>query len=452
MFAQFTYRDGPAVGATRVVGHDFATLGRDPQADVPLDSVQYPEVSVRHAAVFKQGGGYLLRDLGSTNGTFLNGTRVRGDRPIEVGDRIQLGPGGPVVEFGATAVPPHGNRSAAGATPSPASRLEIHAPRQRTTSPVGYRRPNPRRRPWLVGLVTVVVLGASAAIGLGYQARRAAEVLAARRDALQRQADDVRNRLDGARAPNDGLRAAVRAAISGLETVRSDLGAAASDSAVDRAAARLDSLATAVAPVLAAIATDPTGARREGVGRVAVIIGEFVRGATAAASGIALLRIGDTTWFATERRTAVDSIGVPAIRFAVIADGDRAAALGRLVRADDSLGVAIVAVIRVESPEPSPSGNVPRIGETLVQVGFPFGADSLGEWRSTGAAAQAAVATVTAVDSTAVRLTGYGVGGWPGSALLDRAGAVVGMVSGPPGGDLRVIPIARLRRLVETKR
>lgn len=165
-----------------------------------------------------------------------------------------------------------------------------------------------------------------------------------------------------------------------------------------------------------------------------------------------MLRIGDTTWFATERRTAVDSIGVPAIRFAVIADGDRAAALGRLVRADDSLGVAIVAVIRVESPEPSPSGNVPRIGETLVQVGFPFGADSLGEWRSTGAAAQAAVATVTAVDSTAVRLTGYGVGGWPGSALLDRAGAVVGMVSGPPGGDLRVIPIARLRRLVETKR
>ena len=80
MYAHFRYRDGPRQGDTTVVPHDFATIGRHPSSDLSFDATDELQVSVRHAAVFKQGGGFMVRDLGSTNGTYLNGKRVRGDR------------------------------------------------------------------------------------------------------------------------------------------------------------------------------------------------------------------------------------------------------------------------------------------------------------------------------------------------------------------------------------
>src|SRR5262245_62165396 len=107
MFPEFRYLDGSQAGDGRVVPNDFVTLGRHPGSDVRFDPDRDLEVPVRHAAVFKQGGGFLVRDLGSSNGTFLNGARVRGDRPIEAGDVLQLGPTGPRIEFRiARKVPP----------------------------------------------------------------------------------------------------------------------------------------------------------------------------------------------------------------------------------------------------------------------------------------------------------------------------------------------------------
>ena len=49
-------------------------IGRDPQADIVLTD---PRVSWQHAVVEEHGGTWLLQDAGSTNGTFVNGQRVR---------------------------------------------------------------------------------------------------------------------------------------------------------------------------------------------------------------------------------------------------------------------------------------------------------------------------------------------------------------------------------------
>ena len=49
------------------------------------------DVSRRHAEVFSEGGGFRLRDLGSTNGTFLNAQRVEGSAPLRAGDKIEIG-------------------------------------------------------------------------------------------------------------------------------------------------------------------------------------------------------------------------------------------------------------------------------------------------------------------------------------------------------------------------
>lgn len=63
-------------------------LGRDPNADYPVED---PTVSRRHAELLRAPDGWRLRDLGSANGTEINGVRLIGDRPLREGDVIGLG-------------------------------------------------------------------------------------------------------------------------------------------------------------------------------------------------------------------------------------------------------------------------------------------------------------------------------------------------------------------------
>ena len=63
-------------------------IGRDPAADVVVaDS----EASGRHASFVLVDGGVVVEDLGSTNGTFVNGRLVSGSQRLAAGDRVQLG-------------------------------------------------------------------------------------------------------------------------------------------------------------------------------------------------------------------------------------------------------------------------------------------------------------------------------------------------------------------------
>lgn len=63
-------------------------IGRSPHCDLPLES---PGASRCHAAIRTLGDRRLVRDLGSTNGTFVNGERLTGERALEAGDRIEIG-------------------------------------------------------------------------------------------------------------------------------------------------------------------------------------------------------------------------------------------------------------------------------------------------------------------------------------------------------------------------
>ena len=65
-----------------------ALLGRGDQADIRLED---GFASSQHARLVPQGDVMVLEDLGSTNGTFLNGEPVRGPQPLHVGDTIRIG-------------------------------------------------------------------------------------------------------------------------------------------------------------------------------------------------------------------------------------------------------------------------------------------------------------------------------------------------------------------------
>src|SRR2546423_3514337 len=64
-----------------------ATLGRE-GCDVNLMD---PEVSRRHAAIRSEGGSLAIEDLGSTNGTFVNGERITVVTVLRHGDSVRLG-------------------------------------------------------------------------------------------------------------------------------------------------------------------------------------------------------------------------------------------------------------------------------------------------------------------------------------------------------------------------
>lgn len=64
-----------------------ATLGRG-NVEIRLED---PFASSRHARLERQGGVVVVEDLGSTNGTYLNGEPLRGPQPLHPGDRIRIG-------------------------------------------------------------------------------------------------------------------------------------------------------------------------------------------------------------------------------------------------------------------------------------------------------------------------------------------------------------------------
>lgn len=64
------------------------SIGRASDCSIPIKD-RY--LSRRHAEIIASDGAWVLKDLGSANGTYLNGTRVERDHPLKPGDRIRLG-------------------------------------------------------------------------------------------------------------------------------------------------------------------------------------------------------------------------------------------------------------------------------------------------------------------------------------------------------------------------
>jgi predicted component of type VI protein secretion system len=73
---QLVVRKGPKPGQLFPLTLETITVGRDPASDIPIDDV---EVSRRHARLIHTDEGYQIQDVGSTNGTFVDGKRLAGE-------------------------------------------------------------------------------------------------------------------------------------------------------------------------------------------------------------------------------------------------------------------------------------------------------------------------------------------------------------------------------------
>ena len=82
--ALLVVRRGPTAGARFLLDADVTTAGRHPEADIFLDDVT---VSRRHAQFLRHGTTFEVKDLGSLNGTYLNGERITAE---PLGDRAEV--------------------------------------------------------------------------------------------------------------------------------------------------------------------------------------------------------------------------------------------------------------------------------------------------------------------------------------------------------------------------
>jgi pSer/pThr/pTyr-binding forkhead associated (FHA) protein len=81
-------RSGPQAGLRVPLNDKITRLGRHPDSDVYLDDIT---VSRRHVEVERRQAEFVVRDVGSLNGTYLNQRRIDTDADLVHGDELQVG-------------------------------------------------------------------------------------------------------------------------------------------------------------------------------------------------------------------------------------------------------------------------------------------------------------------------------------------------------------------------
>ena len=103
---------GRSVSSAVKLADGVTTAGRQEDCQLRIKSSQ---VSRKHCQLFEKHNMLLVKDLGSSNGTFVNGTKIENQRVLEPGDELGIGPivfriekiGQPAVSKSATAVKPN---------------------------------------------------------------------------------------------------------------------------------------------------------------------------------------------------------------------------------------------------------------------------------------------------------------------------------------------------------
>jgi hypothetical protein len=89
---------GPRAGVRYAVGDNVTRVGRGLDNDIVVEGPDAASVSVQHLEIRREGGSWRIRDLGSTNGTYLNGERIE-EAELQAPAVIRIGMQGPEFSF-----------------------------------------------------------------------------------------------------------------------------------------------------------------------------------------------------------------------------------------------------------------------------------------------------------------------------------------------------------------
>ncbi|HEY3311696.1 MAG TPA: FHA domain-containing protein [Anaerolineales bacterium] len=133
---QLVMHSGPTPGKVFPLDVDFITIGRESENTIVINDA---EVSRKHTQLILQGGKFIVSDLGSTNGTFVNGQRLTSQHVLQPGEVISLGEQINLLFEAITQVDPNATMVSSGhlSTPMP----------QPTPAPLPAARPLPQPVP-----------------------------------------------------------------------------------------------------------------------------------------------------------------------------------------------------------------------------------------------------------------------------------------------------------------
>ena len=382
MSIRFEIRAGERVGQALSLEKTYLTIGRHPAADVRFDAYYEEPISARHAAVVRRGSGYVVRDLGSAAGTFLNGQRVIGDIPLESGDLIELGRGGPAVQVTFL--------------PDPVARVE----------PLPAGRPTPtaaelRMRPAPSGGITVAAIERTSAL------RQAA----------------VRKRVVAT--------ALMIIALAGAYAWQSTR----SNSQEELLRRQIRDTAQRQREIISTAMLDLARIARENRAAVALVVAQFDDGSSFSGTGF-VVRSSSGESFIVTNRHLVTTGGTRSKHLSVVLNGSAQNYRAEIVSVH---GSADLALLRVRSARKLPTVRGLAAADVLLSegapvamLGYPLGLDLQmgGDWHEVGVSATSMQGTISRVLPTLVQVDGYGAQGSSGSPIFDARGNVVAVLYG----------------------
>ncbi|HEX6533870.1 MAG TPA: trypsin-like peptidase domain-containing protein [Gemmatimonadaceae bacterium] len=393
------------------------TIGRHPHSHLQLDPERDLDVSARHAEIVQRDGAWLLRDVGSRNGTFVDGERLTGERALRGGEMVSLGEHGPRIEVRVTRESGIGNREsgtegASGERAIPDSRFPIPA------------------------ILAALALAASigAAYWLGGRESRARE---AQLEALARANDSLARtyaqRVASLAGRVDGLDSSLAASKAVTDTLRGSLAASRPGARADSIAATLRALESRRHAMLTAAQVDySTIAERNGRA-VTLIAVEWSDGTMFSGSGFC---VRDDGTIITNRHLVSRAGGERPTRIAVIFSDTKAWLPAHVVTVGADADLAVLR-LDAEGPFPTiarmaPSASAVHVGKAVAIIGYPLGTDTPMEGSGTRITARSSLVagTVSKNIPAVLQIDAYAGEGSSGSPVFDTEGAVVGVVYG----------------------
>ncbi len=442
-------RSGALIGRTLEFQGGTIRVGRQPGLDVSFDPVEDLAVSALHAEFEESPEGWVLRDLESRNGTWVDGRRIRKPVPIQSGAHIRFGTGGPEVEVVV------GEGGGPGAT----TRVRIAVTRETR-----------KLRGWLalLSVALVAVTGTLLIRGHLNEARweeERGEILAAADRALGAGGFD-RSRWDTAdgeegdgsddpeplHAEFEALNAALEEAREEVRALRDalhDAEASRSDPGSEEEALRrrLQDATAALSRRQMAGSLDFPGIREANGRAVALVHVQSASGGVSTGTAFAVRPDG---LLVTVRHLVLpDPDGPRPARIGVQFAGSPQVFPGRLVATSNEFDLAAIQMENVAGTVPVVRGFNLRpdtlgTGAPVASLGFPLGGEVRtveGEDRPIARALLTA-GVLSRLSPGTLEIHGYGNVGASGSPIFDAAGQVVGVLYGGRPADPEQVLLA----------
>ncbi len=458
---------GARAGVREQFTKSVVAIGRHPTSDFRFDATQDLDVSTRHAELRGIDGAWILHDVGSTNGTFVNGERIPAPRAIRDGDVLGFGANGPQLEIRVIAQTPVDQTpvvqaplfpaSAAPALAAPAAVMPAAMPAVMPVAiiaePVAPAAALPRRdtsvriaeavgeqarrmqRNFALALVGVLVAGVGAfAWWNGRSNARELELLQV--IARSESASSGLERAIAEMRPRDSIFAALlseqaasakRAASDGRAMAAGRT--AATSQSVTQLSRRLDRATQVQRSIVAMDFSRVHDANDAAVAMIASDLdGTFVAGTAFGVSRSGLL--------VTNRHVVRTESGQPARRVRVIFGNTTEWIPAHVVRMSETDDLALLQ-LDVAGRYPvvagiSRDGALARVGAPVASIGYPHAIDTPMEGSGLHVTARTSTTagTVSKRLDDVIQIDSYAGKGSSGSPLFDTNGQVVGVIYG----------------------